>query len=792
MNRIILLTFLVLPLLAQSQVELKGIVKNGAEPVIWANVVLTRNEGGVAGGTLTKDDGSFELKVKEGTYKIRISYLGFATWEKELLLEKNTDLGLILLKESGDLLKEVAIRSQKHMVEYKPDRLVFNVENSLLATGGNAVEALRAAPGVIVQNNSISMLGKGASHVMINGSLIELTGDDLINYLNAIAASDIAKVEVITSPPAKYEASGAGGLINIILKKGAKDSWKNSASLTYDKTKYGFYALKNNFLYNKNKLRLFAGLGAVKGNLKTTENLKTFYPDGLWEMESEGKQKQDNLSANITFDYDVSAHTSVGFQYQGNHNNPDRKDLTKIKIMNPDNQMDSLLVNTGLNDLSTSTHAYNVHMISKLDTMNRKISFDIDYFIFDSKTDNDFIAETFAPDMEFLNRVQAAKNVSDQRIHNISTKVDMEHPLRFMNLSYGAKVSSSQSKGDLFYYNKMSGNEVFDPARSNGFDYKENNQAIYVNGIKEMSSRMSMQLGLRIENTQTTAYSRTLNQKNLNSYLKLFPTFYLSYKANANHTFLFNYGRRINRPGFRNLNPFRSYINSNSYSEGNPFLRPSFNDNFDFTHVYKGKLRTNVFFNITNDGFGILFTSDPKTNTQIVSRQNYFKEYYYGIGENYTANIASWWQNQSSIYYLRSKSVLVNTIDAQPKNGGQVYFSTNNSFSLSASSKLQADYFYGSSFQRGIYEVGSMSGLNLAFKQSFVRNTVQLTLLANDVFNTSHLKKYASVVNGINQVYGQNNSNRFFRISLSYHFGNSGVQVKNRNFGNDDERKRTE
>ncbi|MNY03850.1 hypothetical protein D3C86_1364920 [compost metagenome] len=239
------------------------------------------------------------------------------------------------------------------------------------------------------------------------------------------------------------------------------------------------------------------------------------------------------------------------------------------------------------------------------------------------------------------------------------------------------------------------------------------------------------------------------------------------------------------------LNPFRSYINSNSYSEGNPFLKPSFGDNFDFTHVYKGVLRTNIFFNITTDGYGPVFSSNPETNTLMISRENYYKEQHFGIGEQHTLNLVSWWQSQNSIYLLGAQSKFVNRIKASPENTVQLYLSTNNTFSLRESTKLQVDYSYSSSFKRGLYEFGAMSGLNIGLRQSLLKDHMQLSLLVNDLFNQNYLKNYTSVVNGIRQVYSENNSSRFFRISLTYHFGNSKLNQRDRSFGNDEERQRS-
>ena len=143
------------------------------------------------------------------------------------------------------------------------------------------------------------------------------------------------------------------------------------------------------------------------------------------------------------------------------------------------------------------------------------------------------------------------------------------------------------------------------------------------------------------------------------------------------------------------------------------------------------------------------------------------------------------------MYLLGSKSKFTNGTNATPGDSPKFYFSTNNSFSLSKLTQFEIDYQYNTGYKRGLYQFGYTSGLNIGFKQSLVKDKLQLSLFANDVFNTAYLKNYTSVVNGIKQVYSENNSSRFFRISLTYNFGNSTAKMNQRDFGNDEERKRT-
>ncbi|WP_175470812.1 outer membrane beta-barrel family protein [Hymenobacter psychrophilus] len=779
-----------LPGWVAAQGTLSGTVTDGTAPVAWANVVLFTPAGQLVAATATTEQGRFELQAAPGAYQLKVSFLGFSDWEQPVVLAAATTLGTIILKTSATALREVTVVGQKALVEYQPDRVIFNVENSAAATGGDAVQALSAAPGVLVRNNSISLLGRGAVRVLVNGRLLELAGEELVAYLKAIPASSIRNVEVMSNPPAEYEADGAG-LLNINLRQGAADSWKNTSTLSYEQNTYGSLALRNNLIYNQGRIRFAGSVGGKLGNSQARQTLTTAYPSGLWNLRYTGRQQENNASARLALDYDLTPNLSVGGQYAGTYATPGSQDYTTIDIRNRQQRLDSLVRNTDARRVRTSSHAYNAHLVSVLDTLQRQLSVDADYFTYDSELDNTLIAKVFTPEEEFVRTSLAARNDSYQQVRTGSVKADMTHPLLWAQLSYGGKISLISSQSGLAYYDIRPATPQLDPSRSNTFEYREQTQALYVSGTRPFSARMSLQLGLRLENTQTRGYSATLDQRTTRSYRKLFPSAYLTYQPSDDHRFRLTYGRRVNRPGFGLLNPFRSYINSNSYSEGNPFLQPSFANNLELTYAYKNAWRTNAFLTHTVAGFGPVFTAEPATNTLTISRQNYFREYAYGLGQSYTAPVTAWWQTQTQLYGLSSATQFSNGLAARPRNGIQLYGATTNTFTLGPATTLQADYTYASPVARGLYRMGYTSGLNLALQHQFLHNRLHVTALLNDAFNTAYLKDYSSTVNGIRQVYSENNSSRFFRLTLSYDIGNSLLQGKQREFGNEDERQRT-
>ncbi|WP_075340475.1 TonB-dependent receptor domain-containing protein [Tenacibaculum agarivorans] len=790
MKRLALVTLLCISLFSHAQ-SIKGKVVDNLGNIAFADIILKDNSGKIIAGTNSNDEGVFLLKSPKGEYTVVISFLGYTNWTKQISVTNTTiDLGIITLVEDTENLEEVVIQSKRRVIQQKVDRLIFDVEKSVVAEGGNGVDILNVAPRVQIQNGVLEILGKGPSRVLINGRLSPLEGEELTAFLEGLNANDIKTIEVITTPPAKFEAAGRGGLINIILKRSKLNSWNNTSRVVYNQNEYNFGSLRNNFSYNKNKLSLVASINATKGHFRHTEDLQIQYPQNFWDIAIESKERNENYSGRFQLDYQASEKTTLGMQYLGNITKPGGFTTVTSTVFDENNQLDRWIDNKGDNNIDRRNNAINFHAETKLDTLGRSIAIDADYFNYNSKNNRDFTTEVFGSNGDSMGITSAALNISDQDIENYSSKVDVNYPINKVNLSFGGKVSFTNTKSDILFFDTLSGDQVLDPSRSNNFEYQENNLAAYVSAATSLTAKLELKLGVRLENTNTKGISEQANQEIENEFTKLFPTVYASYTKNDNHTFSFSYGRRIDRPRFSDLNPFRYYINDNSFGEGNPFLQPSFTDSFELSHTYKRKLSSNVFLNVTTDGFGVIFTSDPVAQTQIVTRDNYITQYNYGISENYNANLFSWWESQNSFNILGYYSKFQKDIGATPRNGVQVRVSSNNTFSIAKKSKLLMNSWYSSAYNGGLFSVGEMYSVSLGFQHSF-KNNIKLSVFANDIFNTSALNNLTSIVDGVEQVYGQNDSNRNVRISLSYSFGNKKIKVRDRKFGNDDERRRS-
>ena len=712
-----------------------------------------------------------------------VRQLGVIYYKQNINANQDTNVGIINITEKEQQLQEVVITSKKKLIERKVDRLIFNVENSISASGGDAIDALKITPRVKVKNDNISMIGKNNMSVMLDDKLILLTGDELINFLKSIPSDNIKSIEVITTPPAKYDAEGNSGLINIKLKKSKLNQWNASLRSSYIQSTYPKGSFGGNFDYQKNKLSLYSNLNYVNGSNAPVETNKIYYPLGLWNEENKRRDFQNSVNGRIGADYKISEKFSVGMQYLGSFSKPKIAENSLTTIYNQTNsQIDSYINTLSENLGKNNNHSLNLNSTVVFDTIGKKMNINLDYFKF--KNDDNRIFNTI--------NLLSANNTSLQDIQNYSAKIDFEHPLKWINLSYGGKLSFIKTQNNVNYFDTTLGTPIFDPTQSNEFNYDENTQAIYLNGTKKLNEKWETQLGFRLENTQTEGVSKTLNQKNTNSYAKLFPTFYLTYTPNEKNSFSINYNKRINRPSYNRLNPFRWYSNPFSYTEGNPFLQPSFSNNLELNYTFNDNWSNSIYYSHTDNGFEQITIVDNTDNIQKTIAQNFFKTTIIGISESYTYNKLKWLSSTFSFDWNYSKSESLIPITNQNLNGSNAYFSTSNDFNLNKNKTLLFNFSYWYNFKgtSDLDKNNAYSQLDASIKYFAFDKKLQISFNANDILSTNR-PIYTSFTNNIQIDYKNYYDVRLFRLSLVYKFGNKNINVEKKEVGNQEEKERT-
>ncbi|CAA7392480.1 outer membrane beta-barrel family protein [Chryseobacterium fistulae] len=699
--------------------------------------------------------------------------------------KKRDSLDNILEKK----IQEVELKAKKKLVERKIDRVIFNVENSISAVGGNAFEVLKITPSIRIESESIVLAGKNSVKVMINDRLTQLSGEDLINYLKNIPSETIKKIEVITNPPAKYDAEGSSGLINIQLKTSKHNAWNVGLRSTYQQANYTTLTHGIGFSYQKNKLSVLADLSFKYGKELYTNDINYYYPLEHWKNYIFNRKHVNNIGSSINFQYELSKKSILGFQYSGTFSDNSTDEFNLNKSYNASNSPLKNYETNGTSFTRPQNLSFNTNYTYKIDTLGKTFSIDLDYFNNQSSKNNQFNS---VMDNLYDNSVENvyAMNKAQQNIKNYSLKTDFDLPYRFAHISFGAKVVSTNTKNNVNanLYNTIDYSPI--NSQNDNFEYTENIQSLYFSTNRTFNKKWEVKIGLRGEYTQTTSNSISHNQINKNEYFKLFPTMYLSYKANENNMISASFGRRVRRPSFWELNPARWYQNPSSYAEGNPFLQPSFIYNIEVNYAYKNLFNLNLYYSNATDNFGQLTFHNTQNEQQTFKRLNFANEKF--IGGTLTVNHKplTWWDFSTEIGsgYCESNPYL--DILATHYSGWYGYTNMANNFSLNEAKTFLATLYYEYSFpSTGLNSFTAHSSLNMGLKYLLLDKKITLALHFNDILKNDYGTS-ANETSGIRQNFTQYYDTRFIRLAFNYNFGNRNININKRTTGNQEEKNR--
>lgn len=784
------LLFLSTVLMAQINIDGK-IQDSNNKPLQLIDIeILTKDSVFVQGG-LTNDEGYFNVSIQnKGEYILLIEQFGSIVYSENLDVNNNLNLGSIAINSQEVDLKEVVVNSKKPLIEQKIDRMVFNVSNSISASNGDGLSAIKATPGIVVTNEGIKVIGKSSVGVLINDRYQRMSGDDLLNYLRSIPASNIKSIEVITNPPAKYDAEGDSGLINIVLKEAIDNQWNNTIRSSYIQGKYASYSVGNIFTYSKDKIAFQATIDTKQGYLGYKDDSNIEYSDVIWKDELLTKKQEKSYNLDLQANYKLSKSLKIGGQYKFGYSNPESPDKTNSIIRDYDQLIVSTIRTNGREYKNNRFHSMNLFLDTKLDTLGRTMSVNLDYYTNDNDKNRPFSTNQFVGDSQELFSSLNALTNSNQKINIYTATVDFEHPISWGDLSYGAKFSYVNNKSISDYYDVDKA--LLDPSKSDSFDYKENVNALYASFRKSWSDKWTSQIGLRVEYTNTKGLSGSMNNINKKDYTKLFPTFYTMYKPNKKNSLILSYSKRISRPAYWELNPFRWYIDSYSYSEGNPFLQPSFTNNVDFKYNFNNKLITSISYSHKNDGSAQIQLLDDLTKNRIYTRDNFYNQQTLTLSETYILSnkyitsyntVTGLYSNSEYNYYLPTVYEI--------QNGWSLIFNSNNSFKISKSFNAELNLSYQSAMKYLMYYIKPQFNVDAGFSYNLLNDNLQITANVYDIFRKSASDIYLQTV-GIKSKLRTYQDNQHFRIGLKYNFGNKKIKNISTNKGNKEELERVQ
>jgi hypothetical protein len=775
-----------------------ALLNEQGKPLDYATVSLLRaSDSTVVKGALSNDAGVYVFtNIKAGSYIIKATVVGYQkAVSKTFTVPANSSqvtAPALNLHTGSTELKAVTITATKPLIERKIDRTVMNVENSVLAAGNTAMEILERAPGVTVdKDDNISLKGKQGVTVMINDKLTYLTAAQLATLLRSTDGNTIKSIEIITNPSAKYDAAGNSGIINIKLKKNTQSGTNGSLTVGGAKSKYWRDNSSLNLNHKQGGLNVFTSLSRGDNKRGHDIGINRIITDSLGNK-TYFNQKSDLPSINhynnyrLGADYDLTPKHTIGFVVSGYSNSEKDLNDNRTIIGKQFGVADSSLHTTSDIRQTYKNFALNLNDRLKLDTSGQELSIDLDYSKFKNNSNAMYNTDYFLPDGSVQHAPQMLRNQTPSTISIYTGKADYTKPLtKTIKLEAGVKFSSVKTDNDLQAQIFDNGAYRNDTTRTNRFIYSEKINAGYLN-LNKQFKKFSIQLGLRAEQTRSTG-NLIGSTPVKRSYLNLFPSVFINKTFNDKNEVSFSYSRRIDRPGYDDLNPFIYYLDPYTYSQGNAFLNPQYTQNFELNYTYNKTINVSLGYSHTTDAITELILTEGKRSFE--THQNLQTQTGYNININTPFTITKWWEGNvnATAFYLGFKS---DTLAGQKFNDGQWAFQgrTTQTFKY-AGYRFEVTGDYQSALTYGIYKIRPRYSVDMGVSKSFMNKKFNIKASCDDIFNIRRNDLSSQVVNN-NFTIKQKNDTRVMRLTFTYNFGNNSIKMREHRSGADDEKGR--
>ena len=779
---------------------LRGTITNQkGEPVPYANAALLSPEGVLLEGAVTDEAGNFSIATtKTSRVKLVVSSLGYTSFsseEFELQAGLQKDFGKIILADEVTGLDEVTVKASRPQIIIEPDKTIVNVEGTVMAEGANALDVLGRSPGVfITSDGSINLNGRTGVTVMINDRPMYMSVADLTSFLRSMPADNIKSIEVMTSPSARFDAEGAAGVINIQLKKNTVDGvfgnvmiggrYNGKAAPNAGVTlnvKKGKWTSNGTFNYNEN---------VEINDLEIERNFQVEGGKSTFLQDSRIVERSHTPSFTGAANYELTPTQNLGINVQASTSASNGLNNSGTTISNPGQSTKSSFTSINDSEDQRSRLFTNLHYDAKLDTLGGKITADLDLTVMDMSSEallNNSYSNGLNPPTLSSDRVLT---LNDMYYTIFTSKVDWIQPLKGGKvLEAGLKGSWVESDNSLDLSRGISNDPFLPDPNSNRFIYQENVLAAYSSLKGDFSPKLSYQAGLRMEYSDVTGTSKTLNQVNKQEYTNLFPSVFLQHKISDAYQVVYNVNRRITRPNYRLLNPFVYYIDPLTTEKGNPNLRPQYSTNLEMDHVIKGVYQFTLGYSVTENSFQQVFEQNEEARSSTLYTANFDKTKNFNFQGVVPVELAKWWNtsNLVQVNYNKFKSLIGK--DLLDISQLSYVLRTQHNFSLPKGFKMELVGTYLGPQIWGMGEVRGFGWVDAGITKSVMKDKLSLSINGGDLFRTQWVRasvNFAAIDTRILQYQNEQS----VRFTLRYNFSKGQSFRVNSNSGSSEERKR--
>ena len=775
-----------------AQITISGkVIDEKQKPIKSITILLLKkSDSSLVKSAITNDAGNFTLEIPSAQlYKLSVNGIGYKKYFQDIQLN-GTSIQLPDIKLNPDLntLAEVTVTSRKPFLEQRADKLVVNVENSATAAGATALEILQKVPGVIVMNEKITMPGKSSVGILIDGKASQYT--DINNVLASMGANNIEKIEVMANPGARYDAQG-GALINIILKKNANLGTNGTVSIA---SSTGIYEMGKDGVDRKyNRLTPAFSINHRKGKWNTYGNANFFHRNFYDYSEFDrlitpyrffqtnySPANRNSINYRAGIDFYANKKNTFGFLLRGFNFKGTTETINNTTQSNASNGQAISKFQTLINsDVKRDNLGANLNWKHEFDSSDHFINTDIDFSSFQLKNNSDIINK-------LSNGSSYANNqFVDNPVQFLVVKTDYVKPFGKTNIfEMGAKSSFATINNYLTFKNAG----FIDPKRSVDFEYKENINAAYINFKQQLNDKWELITGLRVEQTVAIGTTKDIEVLNRN-YWQLFPSVFLTKKITKDISTNIQYVRRVNRPSYQQQNPFIEYLDSLTYTKGNPLIRPEISDQFKIGLTYQNQPFFSISYNKTTD---VIFENAPKqdgnltftTPENLAQFNNVVFELNFPL--NFGKKISGFGGNQ--FIWNSYKAEYLGGVYDRNKWNWQAYWQV--AYKPRPDWNFEVSGFYTTAFLNEFINISELGNLNFAIQKTILEKKGRITLNFNDIlFSQKTCGQLQYQI--IELSFRQWSETRNVRLSFTYSFGNQKLQASRaRSTGSDAESNR--
>ena len=739
------------------------------------------------------DKGRFTFKnIPAGLYILHVGYIGYKPCTIDSVVVRKdapspTGLSVKMVLDQN-VLKAVAVNATKPFIIQTTDKIVLNVAESPIAAGGNIYDVLSRIPGLITQGSSFQFRGKPVA-VLIDDKYTNLSGDDLINYLSTMPANSIEKIEVIPNPSAKYDAQG-GAVINIRTAKNKNFGTNGIFTAGIGTGRYARYNSGLSLNYRNKNINVYSSYDYQHNGQYYNNHTDRFISNGATLLEDEyDVRKRDNHSFKLGMDYDISKKSVFSVLVKGMDNFRNRAVSTRSLLGNTGNQSDSLSTVASTGRAVFYSPSVNVFYKTTFDSSGKELKINADYFEYDKGWDDVFATHYFdAKGQEYTNPL-FLRDHSPARNTVRSLSADYTLPTTIGKIEAGLKTTFTTTDNNVRWQQNNGTDWIIDSSKTNHFIYRENINAAYINGSRTIK-KFSLQLGLRVEQTNTEGNLVTLGQVNKRNYTYLFPNASLQYAPSDDQQYGFSYHENIVRPGFDLLNPFIIYRSQYDYWQGNPNILPTRSHNFELSYGWKNELLASLNYSHYQDEVADIFRKSNIPNAVVNTSVNL------GSANNVDASLTltkslfngKWaTSNTAGAFYARYNAAA----EAQLNKGKVTAYATSeNMFILPKGFKGELTAYYYSPMVFDVYHFKSRYWADAGISKSILQSKGSIALNVTDIFNTM-IAKFDISSFGVQSYNSNKTESRFVKLVFTYKLGNKNVKSSgNRNTGIEEEKNR--